>query len=362
MNDQLTLEGSDALLGPFLEATDQTVAEHLLATLIQEHADPIIEKILKSKLRVSLTDSHGSRENQDALEIASQVRITLINDLRAVQQRQDKKSITSFPDYVAVKTYSACADYFRERNPQRRRLKNLLRYQLRQNQRFALWKAGNNIWYAGFSEWRNFSSLSNSLPAVDAILARYATKPAAQVSAAELLSAVFECTGQPVRFEQLLNLAAEFWDLNPTQRPVELSDRELERELAGTAPGVDLLLEQRLYVEQLWTEVCQLPVLQRAALLLNLRDAHGGSALFFIPHLGIASQSQIAEILELPQETFSMLWNELPWDDARIAKQLGITRQQVINLRKTARERLARRMEKTTNKNSLDAGDSKKRR
>jgi hypothetical protein len=34
----------------------------------------------------------------------------------------------------------------------------------------------------------------------------------------------------------------------------------------------------------------------------------------------------------------------LPLDDATIAGLLGLTRQQVINLRKSARERLARRL------------------
>ncbi|MDQ2921741.1 MAG: hypothetical protein M3R52_09065 [Acidobacteriota bacterium] len=112
MNQQLTVEGSDALLLPFLQAHEPSVAESLLTDLIQKHADPIIAKILKSKLRVSLNGSQGSQQNQDALEIASDLRATLIADLRGVQQHPAKKSIKSFPDYVAIKTYSACADYF----------------------------------------------------------------------------------------------------------------------------------------------------------------------------------------------------------------------------------------------------------
>lgn len=60
------------MLLPFLQANDPAIAEQLLAQLIQYHADPIIGKILKSKLRVPLNGSHGSHENQDALEIASE--------------------------------------------------------------------------------------------------------------------------------------------------------------------------------------------------------------------------------------------------------------------------------------------------
>ncbi len=40
------------------------------------------------------------------------------------------------------------------------------------------------------------------------------------------------------------------------------------------------------------------------------------------------------------------LWQELPLEDARIAVILDVTRQQVINLRRTARERLQCRMRK----------------
>lgn len=365
MNQQLTVQGSDPLLLPFLQAHQPAVAESLLTDLIQKHADPIIAKILKSKLRVSLEGSQGNQQNQDALEIASELRATLIADLRAVQQYEVQKSIKSFPDYVAIKTYSACADYFREKNPRRWRLKNLLRYQLKQNSRFSLWKAENNTWYAGLSEWAGTIGADQAMPSSNDIEEAFSKKHAESIEPAQLLDAVFEHVGNPVEFERIVTLAAEVW--NVTDSPLQSVDdanRKPELELVSPNAGVDLLLEQRLHLEKLWAEVGQLPVLQRAALLLNLRDAHGASAIFFIPHLSIASQEQIAEMLQLPDEEFSQLWNELPLDDARIGEMFGITRQQVINLRKTARERLARRMEKTEAKGAKLPGasaDGKKR-
>jgi hypothetical protein len=350
MSESLIAEGSDPLLWPFLQARDHATAEGLLTQLIQEHADPIIAKILRNKLRVSLNGSQGDQQNQDALEIASELRTTLVVDLRAAQQHPDQKSIMSFPDYVAHKTYTACADYFRQKNPRRWRLKNLLRYQLKQNPQFALWNAENNRWYAGLSEWRETTvadNSSNPLPSSGLILEMFPKKHGPDVQAVELLTAIFERTARPVEFERLVALAAEFWQISDS--PLESLDnpkREADKESINLTPGADVLLEQRLYLEKLWTEVCELPVLQRAALLLNLRDAQGGSAIFFIPHLGIASQKQMAEILGLPEEEFLVLWKDLPLDDARIAEMFQVTRQQVINLRKTARERLVRRMKK----------------
>ena len=48
--------------------------------------------------------------------------------------------------------------------------------------------------------------------------------------------------------------------------------------------------------------------------------------------------------LEIPAPEFEQLWSQLPLDDLRLAAYLGATRQQVINLRKTARGRLLKRM------------------
>jgi hypothetical protein len=52
---------------------------------------------------------------------------------------------------------------------------------------------------------------------------------------------------------------------------------------------------------------------------------------------------ELAVALEMPPKVLAQLWNDLPLDDLAIASRLGLTRQQVINLRKSARARLARR-------------------
>src|SRR5439155_27318947 len=118
---------------------------------------------------------------------------------------------------------------------------------------------------------------------------------------------------------------------------------ETDNPFTSFQPRVDLAQEQRLFFEQIRREVCQLPVLQRAALLLTLRDSRDGAVISFLPFSGVASKEELARLLEMPYEDFQKLWNELPLDDSRIAQMFDITRQQVINLRKTARERLARR-------------------
>jgi DNA-directed RNA polymerase specialized sigma24 family protein len=113
---------------------------------------------------------------------------------------------------------------------------------------------------------------------------------------------------------------------------------------AAGEPDQAWRLEKKIFLQRLWDELQQLPVNQRMALLLNLKDTSGGVCITLLPATGVATLRQLAETLELSAERFAELWNELPLEDTRIAELLGVTRQQVINARKSGRERLARRL------------------
>jgi len=101
--------------------------------------------------------------------------------------------------------------------------------------------------------------------------------------------------------------------------------------------------DYHLRLEQIWREALDLPLRQRLALPLNLRAPEGGDALRLLPETDVAAKDEIAEALEMPLAELVALWEALPLDDATIASWLGVTRQQVINLRKSARQRLGRR-------------------
>src|SRR5262245_41062499 len=130
MGEEIALDAVDALLIPFLRSTHIGESEARLTELICEHADPIITGIIRSKLRVPLVAAQGSVRNQDALEIASDVLVLLLSELRHLKANLSRRTIGNFRGYVAMKTYSACADYFRQKHPSRWRLKNRLRHQL----------------------------------------------------------------------------------------------------------------------------------------------------------------------------------------------------------------------------------------
>jgi predicted DNA-binding protein (UPF0251 family) len=351
MKQQITLTRTDSLLLPFLDAEHLDTSEILLADLLCAHAEPLINRIIRSKLHVSLSPAQGSHQNQDALEVAGDVRAQILSELRKLKADPERRPIHDFAGYVAIKTQSACADYFRDQNPQRRRLRDLLRSQLNQNERFALWEAEPRRWLCGFRTWEgNEAPVLNSdgkLPLTwDALKERsWATgKSPESVTAPELLALIFDHVGRPMDFDELLSIAAGAWNIQDhpiesyTQVPAAADDQ------AQQTASVETTVEERLYLQHLWREVRLLPPLQRSALLLNLRDASGGNVVFFLPHLGIASKRELAEALALSIDELARLWTELPLEDAKIAARLGVTRQQVINLRKTARERLTRRM------------------
>ena len=88
-----------------------------------------------------------------------------------------------------------------------------------------------------------------------------------------------------------------------------------------------------------------MPQPQRVALLLHLRDEEGNDVVSLFHVARIATLSQIAAVIGMTAAALARIWNELPMEDLRISEYLRITRQQVINLRKSARKRLARQNE-----------------
>jgi DNA-directed RNA polymerase specialized sigma subunit len=163
----------------------------------------------------------------------------------------------------------------------------------------------------------------------------------------DLLAAILEAAEGAIELDEVVSFVAALQGVRPLAEQSESETEDGTRQRADVAdPRADVAAEvnHRLYLEHLWREINDLPPRQRLALLLNLRDAQGRDVIALLPITGVASLRQIATTLEIPAEEFAALWNDLPMDDARIAERLGLTRQQVINLRKSARERLMRRM------------------
>ena len=340
----LTAE-TDVLLLPFLRAEGEAERERLLALLVEEHAASVVRGVVKSKLRVSLSPSDGREENQDALELFGDVCADLVAELRALHA-DGERSVNNFRSYVAAVAFNACYRHLRRKYPQRHSLKTRVRYLLTHHSDFALWETNEHEHLCGPAAWRGRADANSSVEDVPPhVRARLRGADAGRLPLAQVLTHVFEIARSPLELDELVNVVAELTGVSERKaREDETDEGRAAEQIADARAGVDEEFDQRLYVARLWAEVRALPVNQRAALLLNLRDAQGRDLLALLPYTGAASVRQIAEALDIPAAEFAKLWNELPLEDKAIAERLGLTRQQVINLRKSARARLGRRL------------------
>ena len=308
---------------------------------------PIVKEILGSSLRFHLSNNSAT-STQDANDLFNDIIANLLSRLRHIRSDRLQGAIADFRSYIAATAYNACNLYLRQKYPRRSRLKNKLRYLLSHDAAFALWNNEASGLICGFAQWRDKAASTpqklfeqirrDPVEWTQSVGLLIVGANRAQLSS--LLNALFQSCGNPIKLDEVVNIVADIC------REKDQPDEQLDTMMNLAAPALDseTVLEQQHLLALLWQEVCGLPRRQRIALLLNFKDSGGQDLVSLLPYTRTATIQQIAEALELPLEEFLGLWNRLPLDDATIAELLGATRQQVINLRKCARERLERRI------------------
>ena len=347
MNDG---QSSSSLLRSFADGANAAEQDRVLSELLARFAEPVVSKIIRYKTR--------GAAGEDGEEIYGEVMLQLVARLRRMQTEADAAQIDDFDSYVAVVAYNACDRHLSRKYPNRRRLKNGLRYLLTHRENFAVWQDRQGSSVGGFRRWQfgdnEFSTAKVEQLRDDARAFCNGKKVekswSEQKNALELLTAIFNWTNAPVELDVLTGVCAEWWNVTDETMAIdaplteESGAERAQIQLADARPDVYTENERRDYLQRLWNEIADLPTRQRAAVLLNLRDENGRGVIDLWIVVGVASAEKIAAALEMTPEKFAEIWNHLPLDDNRIAAHLSLTRQQVINLRKSARERLARRM------------------
>ena len=297
----------DSELLPFLQA-EEASSDAALAALLVDRAEPITRRVTSAQLR-----------GQPRAELEDTVATVLARLTRRLRALRDdpEEPIESFSDYVAKASYNACHELMRQLAPRRAALVARLRYLARRGLVLRLEPTANGGW--------------RCLPAPRPASLRGETQRLATAVAAEL--------GQEGRdFDDLIEAVAK--------RLGEV-DEKAEVDALDRVPHPQASPEQRLgetqMLRRLWPEILDLPINQRAALLLNLRQDAGdlGAQL---AELGVAEPAELAGLFDVPAEEAASFLARLPREDTWIAQRLGVTRRQVINLRKAARARLARRV------------------
>lgn len=287
--------------------------------LVFDEAEPLIRRIINWRL-----SSFASL--QDREDVTGDVLLDVL-----VRLADPESHIDDLAGYSAVAAHHGCDAFLRRRFPHRHRLTVRLRYLFDNSPEFAMWE--------------------HSGSPVCGLLSQRATAPlhletgwfrllpvASPATERAVVAAALHHAGAPIRFDDLVQAVAHWMNI-ADPAPVEVAPA-----LPAASPDLASRLDQRRLLTVLWEEIRLLPISQRVALLLNLRDDEGFCALSSLPALGVASMRDIALALEMPAEELAALWRSIPLSDLAIAQRLGLTRQQVINARKAARARLSRRI------------------
>ena len=334
----------DPMLQPLLLAGSDGNVDEFLIQLITGHTDRVIKGIIHYKLHLT------SPQRAEADDIYHEVLVQLLTELRQLRNGPDEHPISDVRGMAAVIAHRTCSRWMRRQFPERHAFKNRLHYLLTRQRGLALWRDEAGMLVAGFAVWQGRKAVTTTelrgLSDDDGLVTHIrALKNGRPQQSSEALAMVFNHLGSPVEFDELVGVLAAL--LGIRDLPIESADDDengIALRAASSEPNPSWKVEKRLFLQRLWEELRQLPLNQRAALLLNLKDPEGRGCIALFPATGIATVRQLADALEMNPDCFAELWNELPIEDARIAELLQLTRQQVINARKSGRERLARRL------------------
>jgi DNA-directed RNA polymerase specialized sigma24 family protein len=329
--------GSQELFERYLAAsTPDDDPGTILESLLTGCAQPILNRVVRSRLGSLYTPA-------DACELASEAMLELLGRLRSLREPGAAANLP-FDALAAGVAANTVYRFYARRFPEHNRLRKRLRYVVETGRRFRLWLGSNGASVCGLAA-ASAAEAGRIADAADVerCRERLRQRPIAAEPLAPLVLEILRTLVRPIDLSRLTALVAEIAGLC---EPSWVSPSEGAEDIPGMpadpAPSAAIRLELRQRLSRLWPEILLLPVRNRCALLLSARDP-SGAALWLLVDLGVASFREAAGALEMAPEELAGLWNRLPLDDHEIAGRLGLGRQQVINLRSTARERLARR-------------------
>jgi len=250
----------DALLEPLLTATTDEHADELLSQLIAGHAEPVIKGVIRFKLRFN---SHQETQRAEADDIHQDVMLQLVGQLQRFRKLPETYPITDVRGMAAIIAHRTCARWMRRQFPERHALKNRLHYLLTRQRGFAIWDDDNGKSLAGFAVWqqqkkaavRNLSDVAAHIRKAQEL--------------AETVASIFDHAGGPIEFDELVTAVAAIQGIS--DQPVESLTEDDDGGFDPATPDPDPAwrIEKKMFLQRLWEELTQLPVNQRAALLLN---------------------------------------------------------------------------------------------
>ncbi len=308
--------------------------EEWLARLVVDVAQPLITRVIRRRLS-------GSRGvlAEDIEDACSEALSCLVPRLRVLRASPAEVDVADFESYVAGLASHVAFQFFARRFPERSRLRNRIRYVLTTDSRFRLSKGGDGTPLCSL-KLRNDGARVVTESTVETCRQALAGRSLPVSRMQDLLFTILSELPGSIEIGDLTSLLAGILGVDDHNDIVE----NMAERLADPRASHSQRLEMRDSLRVLWGEIQQLPLHQRVALLLNLRSSMG-ACLWLLVELRVVVFRDLAECLGLTGKELAAIWNRLPLEDSEIASRWGLQRQQVINMRSAARQRLGRRME-----------------
>ena len=144
----------DSLLAPLLLRAEGEEADEFLSRLIAAHAEPVINGVIRYKLRL------GSGGDVEAEDLRQEAIAQLLTRLQKFRADAEAHSIKDLRGLAATIAYRLCAGWMRRQFPERHALRNRIQYLLTRQAGFAVWREDPNDeneskrLIAGFAAWK----------------------------------------------------------------------------------------------------------------------------------------------------------------------------------------------------------------
>ena len=342
---------ADELLGFYLNAPDGETCAKFLEILIQEYAVPVIKNTLTAKsFEFGRNGFYLSKE--DFEDLLSESRVNLVVKLNSLYFESNGYSIRDFNSYVRGVAENSFNRFLSNRTPNRKSLKNKIRYVLGKMLEVDVWKEREDL-YCGLLISKRRSGNVSIEDLTNRIKEEFMDFRNSDLL--DLVGQILKSANSKVLVHELVSIVAKLWTIEDHR---DVSLEEVQNYIFSIKPrGSEFEMHSEL--KKLWQEISELPVNQRIALLYNLRDESGREMLLMFFNLRIASLREISAAMNLSPEECARIFPFLPMDDKTIAEKMKLTAKQVSNLRKVARENLRRRFAGKTKRGSRESAQEK---
>lgn len=336
MPDDFALSANE-LMRLYLKTPCEDDYARFLDLLIERHALPVIKKSLSVKFQ-SPANENFYLSAQDFEDLCSESCLSLVEKLSAMRNLPNVFPIRDFNGYAAVVAYNTWNKFLNDGAPNRKSLKNKIRYALGKSAAFEVWREKDEI-YGGLTVHKRRLKQISTEDLTVCLSEEFADFRNAALP--DLLYEILEKADSALKVNEIVLIVATLWAVE--DKPDVSLEVLPENSFGARKKWLDKS-EMQFELEQIWQEIQLLPVNQRTALLYNLRDEKGREMLFMFFNAQIASLKNIAEAMNLSVGECVKILPLLPFDDKTIAVKMNLTEKQIGNLRKAARDNLRRRL------------------